>query len=119
MNKPEQIKDCTYKTFDRTKLTNTKPIQKIIPPKPGRQPIPPSWQIPLQYNMGTETNPLFSDFEMVFPEFTSPVGISRKEMLNEQTGDTRIDESILVKFDPSNPNHNELLECLDTLYNRT
>ena len=95
------MKECTYKNFNRNNLSNLKPTQQIIAPKPGQPAIPPACMIPLQYNMGTEENPYFSDFEMTFCEFTSPIGISRKETINDN-GEKRVDESILVKFDPSN-----------------
>ena len=111
------MQDCTYKNFNRNNLTNTKPTQQIIPTKPGQPVVPPAWMIPLQYNLGTEENPYFSDFEMVLCEFTSPVGITRKETIND-AGEKRIDESILVKFDPSNPAHNKQLEVFDDLYMR-
>lgn len=111
------MQDCTYKNFNRNNLTNTKPTQQIIAPKPGQAAIPPAWMIPLQYNYGTEENPYFNDFEMVLCEFTSPVGITKKETTNDN-GEKRIDESIMVKFDPSNPAQLKQLEVFDDLYMR-
>ncbi len=111
------MQDCTYKNFNRTKLSNTKPTQQIIPPKPGQTPIPPAWMIPVQYDYGDEENPFFSDFEMVMCEFTSPVGINKKETKNDD-GTTRVEESIMVKFDPTNPEHTLQLETCESIYTR-
>ena len=111
------MQDCTYKNFNRNNLTNLKPTQQVIVPKPGQPAIPPAWMIPLQYNYGTEENPYFSDFEMVLCEFTSPVGITKRETVND-AGEKRVDESIMVKFDPANVQHTVQLEVLQDIYMR-
>src|SRR5690242_20187576 len=103
------MKTCTYKNFNRNNLTNIKPTQQVIQPKPGQTPIPPAWLIPLQYNLGNDQNPYFSDFELTMCEFTSPVGITRRESVNDN-GEKRVDESIMVKYDPSNIEHTTQLE---------
>ena len=112
------MKDCTYKNFNRKNLTSLKPTQQIIPVKPGQNPIPPAWLIPLQYNLGSPENPYFSDFEMVLCPFTSPVGISQKISTNETDGTTRVEESIMVKFDPGNEDHSACLETLTEVHER-
>ena len=112
------MQDCTYKNFNRNNLSNTKPTQQIIPPKPGQTPIPPAWMIPFQYNYGNEENPYFSDWEIILCEFTSPVGINKKETINDD-GTKRVEESIMVKFDPSNPEHNLQLDVCENIYTRS
>jgi hypothetical protein len=94
---------CTYDNFNPDNLTNLKPEQ-------SKNADVPCWFINLLYNLGSPDAPDFSEFEMELCEFTSPVGITVKESV-QKDGSTRVDESILVKFD-SNPEHTK---CMDTL----
>lgn len=104
----EQMNYCSYKNFNPDNLSNLKPEQ-------AKNLKVPCWYINLLYNIGTKECPEFNDFEMELCEFTSPVGISIKENQQED-GSIRIDESILIKFDLNNEEHQQCLAVMDELH---
>lgn len=101
----------TYLTYNSDNLTCLKPEYKQ-PKIPGKT-IPPFYIIPLTYNMGSDENPVFTEFELELCEFTSPSGITEKES-NLEAG--KMDQSILIKFDPSNEAHEKCTQVLQDVY---
>jgi len=101
---------CTYKTFNPANLTNLKPEQ-------SKNSKVPCFFINLLYNLGSSECPDFDEFQMELCEFTSSVGITQKESVQDD-GKTRIDESILVKFDTYDSEHLECMETLDNLHTK-
>jgi hypothetical protein len=102
----------TYSTYNSDNLTCLKPEYKQ-PKIPGKS-IPPFHMIPLTYNSGTEDAPVFSEFfELELCEFTSPQGITEKESTLEAG---KMDHSILIKFDPTNQEHEKCATVLQDVY---
>jgi hypothetical protein len=101
---------CTYKNFNPSHLTALKPEQ-------SKNAKVACYFINLLYNLGSKEAPDFDDFEMELCEFTSSVGITAKESEMDD-GKTRIDESILVKFDMFDEEHQECMEALESLHTR-
>lgn len=102
----------TYLTFNPDNLTCSKPEFKQ-PKIPGKPAIPSFYIIPLNYNNGTDENPTFSEFELELCEFTTPSGITEKPSTLDPT---KMDQSILVKFDPSNEDHEKCSKVLHQTY---
>lgn len=105
----------TYKTFNSKNITNSAPVKRT--PKLGAdgKQAPDYHTIPLSYNIGSEEVPLFENFELEGCELSSPVGITSKANPNDPT---KMEDSILAKFDTTNEDHAKFLEVLDQVYDK-
>ena len=105
----------TYKTFNAKNITNSAPVKRT--PKIGSdgKQAPDYHTIPLSYNVGTDEVPLFENFELEGCELSTPVGITSKPNQNDPS---KLEDSILAKFDTSNEEHAKFLEVIDQIYNK-
>lgn len=105
----------TYKTFDQKHVTNSAPVKRT--PKVGAdgKQAPDYHTIPLSYNIGTEEVPLFENFELEGCELSTPSGITSKANQNDPS---KMEDSILAKFDTTNEEHAKFLEVIDEIYDK-
>ncbi|HSW76450.1 MAG TPA: DUF2738 domain-containing protein [Candidatus Saccharimonadales bacterium] len=112
---------CTYDNFNPANLTNLKPDQKTPKTKPGQNPIPPYFIINLQYNLGTDEKPMFSEFDMEFCELTSNMGVMKSNFNNTEGGNSNSNndkESIKVFLNEDDDEQVKLVETIEAMYKR-
>jgi hypothetical protein len=104
--------NCSYKTFNPELLTNKKPELRQAKPKPGQQQSPPYFIVPLSYNYGTEDKPRYDELNVEGCEITCG-GIKSKPSMSDPN---KLEESILIKFNPSNENEMLFLSFFQKLH---
>jgi len=104
-----------YTEYTTERLACSQPEKKTVP-NTGPSANPPSaeqnyFNIPLMYNTGVGSSVL-NDFQLECCELSTTHGI--RENVNAQT--KRTEHSIMIRFDASNPEHNKMLEVMNSIH---
>jgi hypothetical protein len=107
----------TYLNYTTNRLSCTPPEQKVIPgtgPQ-AQPPTPPQnyYQIPLMYNNGTPENRILNDFLIEGCEMKTDIGVQSKPSIGNPT---RLDHSVMVKFDENNQEQGDFIKCMEAVY---
>jgi len=114
----------TYEEYTGGRLSCTPAETKTVP---GTGPTPENptaigqsyYQIPLMYNFGTAEHRVLNDFLLEGCEMETQFGIQSKQAQQQQQKPgqaTRMEHSIMSKFDMNNPQHIRFLETINQIH---
>lgn len=105
----------SYTAFDYQKVKGMTPQTKTIPNQPNPNQV--YFEIPIQYNYGTEENPHISDLFIEWPEVTSYGGILEMQEQSGKDGRTRVSYAIKCMLNTNqNPEIASLIQLLKELH---